>query len=655
MDYFVGYIGNNIRLLKKWEKGLCNFFDSSYSSLHFDIGRNVKVIEYNNRILNKNNKNFYINGYLNYKNNNDLQHLGRNSTQIDLSKLDKFVFSHDRIINYDGNFTLVYQNGENVILTNDYYGTIPCYLYQCGNDLFFCSDIKLFFFIIDDIKIDYKSVEEWLLQPRCLSQNVIAKGNTLFKNIKKVENGNIIVFHVKKNKIEYHKYNYVNYRVLSKLKYQNVDFEKHYCESLNILTNEFQKLLIENLKKKQEEFGERTLLSLSGGIDSAVLLQNIDKINDIKKTYCINFSINTKNARCDDEEIVKKLSEQLGNECIFVKNVGGLKLNSIETNDILTTLDNLNFYNNSGFHVNIENCLIQKNIDYNLNGDGGDYLFNGISYSVDFFIRKKKFKLAYMAYKSYIDRKHIKNTLFNKFKYILGPFIPIYNNKLYYKMFWEERLKTFYQDKRLVRKYIKYQKKNMRKSSVFKDFSKRYIMDFIIPKGDYYDSTFINGRILRPLMDIEMLKYVISVPNIFSNKNYQCNKEFENCKMILKNCLSYDGLLKEIDHKTNYGSILREVLINSSDAIKKLCKENWCIASVKSLNIEKIKRKIELLLCQVKDNQFIPNENTMYLIKVLNMELFLRVFSNKKKFLELLSVKNVENDNIIEVLNEIKW
>ena len=391
--------------------------------------------------------------------------------------------------------------------------------------------------------------------------------------------------------------------------------------------------------------GKDILLSLSGGVDSAFLLKCLDSMKDIN-VDCINFSISTKNLRCDDTKIVEQLCKKSNKKLIEVKNTENLKINNIGELDLLTSLDNLNFYNNYGFHVNIDNFL--NDYSFNLNGDGGDYLFNGISYSVDYFVRQKDLKTALNCCKVYMNRKHIKKNLINYFKLICGPFIPFYKNKLYYDLFWKENVKNPFHDKKYQRKYISYQQKLIKKSAVFKDYSKRYIIDFIFPKGDYYDSTFVNGRIVRPLMSIQALKFALSVPNIFNNTNCFENKEFENCKLILKDSIKKSGLLEMMNFKTNYGSILKEILMNSANDIKTMLKREWKLEQLNFLNIHTIKNKIKVLLNQIKDNQFLPNENTMYLIKVINLEAFLEKFDNYIEFSNNLRMDCKNNSNKIK-------
>lgn len=648
MKYIIGYIGKFNDLFDKWENNLSNFFCSPKFKKKLNYSTNCRIIEFDDKPVVENN--FMIDGYAIF----DSQIIYNKTKNLDIEKLNKDLYNKKRLLQSRGNYLLIFNEHNNIYFTNDYYGNYPLYFYRTDSKhIFFANDMKLFFYLRKDISFCESSIKEFLNPYRITEQNILSKSKTFFKNIYKLPNACTLKIDI--NNCKYNYSNYLNFKLLSKIKY----IKPISSDPIKEISNKFEELLNRNIEEKIKYLSNEYLCSLSGGVDSAILSAAFSA-NSHSLTN-VNFAIETENIKCNDSLIASSISKQLGQNIFLITNNGNIGLNNLDKKDYLTSLDSINFYNNNGYHQSLQNIAKIKNIRFNINGDGGDYLFCGISYSTDYYLRHWNFKKAFYTCKKYLERKKIKNSFKNRLKFMFGPFIPFYKNKLYYEMFWRDDSnfdRELYKDKNALKAYNKKLRKNFNKSRIFKDYSRRYIIDFMFPKGDYYDSNFENMKIVRPLMDIEFLEFALSIPNIYQNKNCFGNKEFENTKLILKNAY-YDKLkntLKNIKIKTNYGSLIAEVYRNGNEKIKQLMTGNLQIEKINFINIKQFTKKLNVLLNQVYDRQYFPNFNALLLTKIFNMELFLQLFEDKIAFYNAIKEHSYfgNQNKTIEVKYETK-
>ena len=647
MRNYICYIGNN-KKLADWKESLTEYFLQTPSYIkHICLSSNAEAYVFDEEDYCC--ENLIIDGYIKLPN----QTLFSKTKTISPDTIIPNLLDKNRITTIFGNYGLIFANKNKLFITNDYYGSKPIYIYFVNNnEIAITNELKLFFYLNKNILLDEESIKEYLNPYRMIEQNVLSKNKTLFKDIYKIKQATTTIIDLQTLKIT--NKNYLNLKKLAKIPYYNIQKE----DPVNI----FEKTLTNCLKDKLQYLSSSYICSLSGGIDSAILSAALSRIKNedpqlCKNIFNVNFSIKTSNTMCDDSEIANQISKKLKQNFVKIINTKELGFNNINMQDNITSLEGINYYNNNGYHHSLQMFAQNNKIFYNMNGDGGDYFFSGIAFSCDYFIRKFRFKEAINNCREYLNKTNQNKTIFNYLKFLIGPFIPFYKDHLYYKMLWEESSKfdtKLYYNISKEKKYLKKVKKQLRKSRPFKDFSKRYIIDFIFPRGEYFDSGFENITIVRPLMDIEILLVALKTPNILHNQNYLKNKEFENEKSILKRSFKEElnNSLKQIRNKSNYGSLVAEMLRNDRTEISNILSSSFLLDRYGMINTQTLKNKLKMFTEQASDPQFYPNINTTIFVKTLNMEIFLKIFNNKELFYKKIKQQNFNaNKNTLEIFH----
>lgn len=176
-----------------------------------------------------------------------------------------------RLLNGIYAFALLNQSTNKLYLTRDRFGVKPVYYYFKDNQLIFSSEIRPFKYYIDMVYDKENLVEG-------MKMRYVGAPDTIYKNIKKVEPGQVIVFDLNQENIpaEYHYY----------VSTQKTGTRKQEMSSL--------------IKEYGDLFGkavERQLMSdvelgvlLSGGIDSALVAAVAkDKAGRPIKTFTVGF------------------------------------------------------------------------------------------------------------------------------------------------------------------------------------------------------------------------------------------------------------------------------------------------------------------------------------------------------------------------------
>ncbi len=155
-----------------------------------------------------------------------------------------------------------------LILSRDRYGQKPLYWTENKNSLIFSSELKaLFFHPLVKKEIDPLACFQYF------SFDYVPQPRTIFKNINKLENGQILVFHQEKVELE---------------KYYQFNLEES-DTNFNSALNEFEKIIADSVKKRliaDVPVG----VFLSGGIDSSTVAYFAKKQKKEIETFSIGFS-----------------------------------------------------------------------------------------------------------------------------------------------------------------------------------------------------------------------------------------------------------------------------------------------------------------------------------------------------------------------------
>lgn len=279
-----------------------------------------------------------------------------------------------------GIFSISIWDSKNKILylIRDIVGVKPLYYKEKNGNLFFSTLIKPL--LIDEcISLNFDSANYY----NNFGYNDL--NETFYKNIFKVLPGQLIIFKNKK---------------ISKRKFLEFNFNK------NISVNNL-KETIERIIKKQNISDVPISLSLSGGIDSNILLSNIDKkIN----TYTVSYKYNN-NKSLDSLYASKRAKEFNANHNEVYINDDEF-MNSLETiNDILEEpVANENMVGNYYLSKKIKEKVF-------LVGDGGDEIFTGYNKYRSIYLISVLNRLNFLKFfKPYTGSKNIKRLFLDNSK-----------------------------------------------------------------------------------------------------------------------------------------------------------------------------------------------------------------------------------------------
>lgn len=187
--------------------------------------------------------------------------------------------------NYNIFFHLIKKN--EIIIINDYLGTLPLFIYEDNEKIIYCSKLNSIVKILGKIEVDETSILEQLLF------NYILSDNTLIKNIKTISNASIIKI-TQGNSCSRKYWGIEEFFNYEKISYKN---------SYEILNNS----LKESCNKIFEYNAGKKAMSLTGGWDSRLVLSMIDQKYH-KEIY--TYSFGAENA--PDIKIPQMISAQEG-------------------------------------------------------------------------------------------------------------------------------------------------------------------------------------------------------------------------------------------------------------------------------------------------------------------------------------------------------
>ncbi len=241
---------------------------------------------------------------------------------------------------------------EILYLSRDIAGEKPLYYFQSESNLVFASQIKCFKNFEFDLSIDENSLRKYFFL------NYIPSPDTIFKKIKKVSPGHLLIYDYKKNKIENKKF---------------FSFEKKFIStsqskfnSLNKFDNILRKVISEQLVADVP-----VGVFLSGGLDSSLIASLASSVSS-KKIDTFNISQANKNY---DESITANLISKKINS-----NHHEIIINKQKILNIIDEIPNIYdepFADSSQIPTSILCKEVSSYGKVFLTGDGGDELFGG--------------------------------------------------------------------------------------------------------------------------------------------------------------------------------------------------------------------------------------------------------------------------------------
>lgn len=263
----------------------------------------------------------------------------KNKLEFFLNQLDGYFHA----IIYDYNL-------KKAFLISDRYGMRMLYFYFKDGMFAFCSEVKgLLALDFVDNEIDEKQINCFI------DLGYLVEDNTYHKYIKLIKPASIMEFDITSKSLT-HRY----YWKWSEIKSQNMTFE-----------NAVEKLghLFINAIDKRFEPNKKIGVALSGGLDSRAIFAAVDRLYPNIKGYAYTFGL----PNCDDITIAKK--------CVAKTNWDHKEFYFSSNNWFKPRKEKVWFTDGmlNMMHMHGSEFLdeINKNIDFNLNGYGGDVVLGG--------------------------------------------------------------------------------------------------------------------------------------------------------------------------------------------------------------------------------------------------------------------------------------
>ncbi len=241
-----------------------------------------------------------------------------------------------------------------LFLFRDRLGVKPLYYFYYANNFAFGSEIKSLLksdFISQNIQLNKKTISTFIYA------GYIPEPFSIYNNIHRLPAGSFAV--VSDSGIEIKSYWKPEEQILTEVK---SDFKSAKEELKNLLTSSVRYRMISDVP-----FGT----FLSGGIDSSTVTAIAQSISDKPvKTFSIGF----KEAKFNESEYAKKVSQHLGTqhyEFIVTEN------DAIELIDRMMTVYDEPYADSSALPTMLVSKLARQHVTMTLSGDGGDELFMG--------------------------------------------------------------------------------------------------------------------------------------------------------------------------------------------------------------------------------------------------------------------------------------
>lgn len=324
-------------------------------------------------------------------------------TEVILQLLEFYSFEETLKL-LQGMFAIsIWDNKENCLyLARDRAGEKPLYYSANENFFIFASELKSIkksLFFRDEI--NKESVFD------LINRGYIPAPNSIFKNTKKLEPGNYLVFNLKK----------MNYKIEQ---YWNINYQSNLKKNIGkkSIEDNIENILLKSLEK-QLHADVPVGIFLSGGIDSSLIVSLTTKLGIRPKTFSIGFEDND----FDESKDSKKIAEYLNTEH------HEHYLTSKEALNLIPKMQDVYcepFGDSSQIPTYLISKIARQNVTVALSGDGGDELFGGYNrhiyanrfFSYSKFIPNNLRKLV----SSYLEKTNVRKS--NQFYNLISKVIP---------------------------------------------------------------------------------------------------------------------------------------------------------------------------------------------------------------------------------------
>lgn len=552
--------------------------------------------------------------------------------------------------NANGYYTVMQYDQNKFEVYNDYYGKKAFYYYyDKSGKLFFSNDIRLLLLNEDvPFKVNITKCKKYFYNIVNDSDNT----ETYFKDIKKLNEGSRLLFYNNSLSIN-------NIFDSTNIKVNDYYFFPNKTEYYDLFKKKLNSL-IKNIVSSEKKIG----VSLSGGIDSSIILASLIELGYRDKIICYHASShNPQYYTCNDSDIVKRLLSDLKVKGkIFYQDEGNSICNADIGRDWICNINGPCPVGNDSFSYKLSAELEKDNVGILLGGDGGDYMFTGTRYCGDMLMYNgmKKTANERIRYFNNVMPKHkFKIKFLNKWVYNF----PILSNFCYKKIFWpSETGKNNYPEyfttemKRLNKSYV-FKQKKVNPSKNLKIWGRRFIYDFMFPKGSADDEHFDGFEFIHPLLDKSIYDYAQRTPSYI---HYDIYRGMLGQYIVQKRVLreAYKNILPnyitEQQNKTNYSPSLILKFKKDRDNIFNLffSVSTICLAKFNIVNQNLFLSKLKIFLKMLDDPHFVPNVETKYMTNLIYMEIWLREMSKGRRW--MLENCKIHSSNItysVEVIN----
>ena len=405
-----------------------------------------------------------------------------------LSFLDKLI----------GQFAVFFIDYENMVfhLIRDRLGQKPLFYSVTSENITFGSNLKSIARVSKNKDYNFESIGEYF------SLGVVTAPNTIFKNIYKVEPGEIATFNLLEEDLN-----------PTKIKYWNID---ELVGNQNFNDEEFLSLLSDAVNIRVNADVDVANF-LSGGLDSTSIIK-IQEKNNINTN---SFSVGYEDSKYDESIWFNKVAK-IYNTNHRTKNIG----NNFKLDDILNSINIFDepYADPSTVPSYILSKEISKFFKVAISGDGGDELFGGYTRT-----------LSLLS-----NRNNIQN-IYSKLFYIYPSFLGTGNNLRKYSSDILKAYSSYFEDTKLLNLLgINTETKfnNTLVSSSLSNYKKMqlieyklYLSEMMMLKVDR--TSMANSLEVRsPFVDHRLIEYML-------NHN-ETHIDPKNSKQILKNLINED-------------------------------------------------------------------------------------------------------------------
>ncbi|MDU4892273.1 MAG: asparagine synthetase B family protein [Clostridium sp.] len=208
--------------------------------------------------------------------------------------LDKECTLESILDTLNGFFAIVIEEKDKVYLCCDRTRSLPLFYFMDGNEVKISNFAKVI--VENSFKLDEESAEEFLYT------SFVTGSDTLIKNLKMVQAGEVVTINKESYEIEkksYYEFHHEEYMDISKEQLLNIIHKKYMDAFKRLLTTIDNKTIV---------------VPLSGGYDSRIIVQMLYLLN-YKNVICFCYGI-----ACNKEvEISKKVAEHFNFKWIFIE------------------------------------------------------------------------------------------------------------------------------------------------------------------------------------------------------------------------------------------------------------------------------------------------------------------------------------------------